>query len=42
MNLDTYEIDYLPKTNKSYYKNANRYRGNEILDSMKESLDNFY
>ena len=41
MNLDTYEIDYLPKTNKSYYKNANRYRGNEILDSMKESLDNF-
>ena len=41
MNLDTYEIDYLPKTNKSYYKNANRYRENEILNSMKESLDNF-
>ena len=40
-NFDNYEIDFIPRTNKSYYKNANRYQSNEILNSMKESLDNF-
>ena len=40
LNLENYENDILDK-NISYYKNANKYRGNEILNSMKESLDNF-
>jgi len=40
MNLENYENDFL-KQNSSYYNNANKYGGNEILHSMQESLDNF-
>ena len=42
MNIKDYDLDFLPEeNNKSYYRNAHRYQGNEILNSMKESLDNF-
>ena len=42
MNYENYEIDLADK-NISYYQNANGYRNKEkeILNSMKESLDNF-
>ena len=40
MNFENYENDFLEQ-NASYYNNANKYRGNEILISMQESLDNF-
>ena len=39
-NIENYENDFMDK-NKTYYINSNNFRGNEILNSMKESLDNF-